>query len=849
MSDIGNHDKGGQAGGDVEERENLVEKMNNHDALRVHGSGDDGGGDDGDFPPVEDDDVHDPDVSSAILENVSDGSDSDGSDSDGSDSDGSDSDGSTRLSNQNRQLRAANRNLKAENRSLIRSRARLADRSREICLRDQQKIRDLERRKKELVEANVKLQARLDRVPLPIVPWSTLLREYLKGNPALSYRSIYRKSCKQENMSMTLAVFHPDFCLQMEESSRPQKYMSRETALPENMPPDRHPPQLEWRPFPFEELPFDIQAKIFRLVFVRRALVHCLSRLDPFVAPSDFPGDDEMNRSQLPKKFHFGTSPCQIRRARKPNDVLRPLLVCKRWYFIGVHAFYGANTFAFSSLGEWHRFCNGIGCARVERIVNVELMWHGALMPTQNPQLSLRSIGLKWFEKTRRLRTLVVHIAESAKWRRRRKHETYRRDIKDDGNLRWNERPNGGLFDDDGIVEDDSDEDQSDQYQSDGDQSDRQRNAAKIKMLIRRTSRHPNSRQFRSMRTVQGMDEIYQLRGMKWVRFKERNGDEHRQSIRDWSFLKDVNSSVTKPKQPVHSLMSELENLTPLSGLADWIPTQEDMRLIRSFYDETPTIDPLGGSDTSESVGSASTVIEISDSDSDADDGSSSSSSSDSSSPSSGLFVREGSGSPGGPPADPPTPMEDPPEPTGDSPDPMDIDDNNPEGETFNDNALDGAESEDGLFVPSGSGSAPPPSRVVIDLTGDDDSDDEALFSHSSSSSDQVKSEPESNSNQDLSNQINNMSLNNDNDNSDDHDADDHDADDERGFEREESPPDSDDESNVGSTSSSKRSREASASSDDEERASQSPRFERKHTFPRDPTRKGKQARLNRRSI
>ncbi|KAI2771688.1 hypothetical protein F4815DRAFT_488792 [Daldinia loculata] len=114
--------------------------------------------------------------------------------------------------------------------------------------------------------------------------------------------------------------------------------------------------------------------------------------------------------------------------------MLKPLLVCKRWYFIGVHAFYGANTFAFSSLGEWHRFCNGIGTARVQRLVNVEhgantfafsslgewhrfcngigtarvqrlvnveLMWHGALMPKHETRISQRTLGLKCLVPTK----------------------------------------------------------------------------------------------------------------------------------------------------------------------------------------------------------------------------------------------------------------------------------------------------------------------------------------------------------------------------------------------------------------------------------------------------------------
>lgn len=647
---------------------------------------------------------------------------------------------------------------------------------------------------------------------------------------------------------MTLSVFHPDFNLLPEgrDDDEPEvpvleAYMSREKpSRPHNSPPDnfpRHPPLLEWRPFPFEELPWELQVKIFRLVFVKRGLVHCLSRLDPFVPPSDFPAENEENHSQLPKRFHFGTSPCQIRRARRPNDFLRPLLVCKRWYFVGVHAFYGANTFAFSSLGEFHRFFNGIGAARVERIANIEIMWHGALMPVQNPQLSLRTIGLAWLLMTRRLRTLVVHIAESIAWRRRRGNETRIKKVQGQRverhrGLDWDRRPNGGLLD-----EARARIEQAGESSSEEDLSDRELTV--VDLLIRQTDKQPDWRKNRSMQTIQGMDYIRSLRGMKWVRFLERDGDEHRQSIRDWTFLQYINTSVTMPKQPKDAAESELENLKPLSGLNDWIPTEQDILIIKAFYDETPIADPVGGSDASELAdgsssdshssggsdngdrnprgpnnGGGADVIESDDSGSDSDpsdgfdgplapneNGQNDDGDRMDIDDESNLFVSERSGSPD----DPPTP-----------------------------------ESEDGLFVRSGSGSAPPPDRIVIDLTGEetDDEDDGSPPSEDHSlSSERVKSEPRSDADQALSNQVNNMTLNDDGG----------DSDDEHRFMREESPPDSEDESDidtgsdpinyagspsVGSPSagppspSSKRSGEDSASSDGGEHSPKRPRID-----------------------
>ncbi|XXG95621.1 hypothetical protein Hte_001889 [Hypoxylon texense] len=872
---------------DVELPEDLDVIIGNHDD---DDADDSGSSDDG--APMDYDDVHDPTVSPSILENLSDGSDSDGpgrrrpshrrsgprhsgprplgpsgSDPDdpapddpspgdidpgdpdpgnpgpdGWDSDGWQSDGVVP-----RNPYAFIHDLKKENaRSIM-----LVESMMEDATADR-KIKSLNQTIRELK----KTIATLKGEPTPIVPWSELLRSYIINPSPNTYNHVYRVCCKQENMSMKLDVVHPDFHLLPGQVGDPvlEAYMNRETPSRRHNNPlndfPRHPPLLEWRPFPFERLPWQIQVKIFRLVFVRRSLVHCLSRLDPYVAPSDFPTHNQENRSQLPKRFHFGTSPCQIRRARRPNDFLRPLLVCKRWYFIGVHAFYGANTFAFSSLGEWHRFCNGISAARVERIANVEIMWHGALMPAQNPQLSLRSIGLAWFMKTKRLRTLVVHIAESVPWRRRRGNETTkrksgeqmnprgrrgRRGVEDRGVLDWGKRPNGDLLDEAAFREDQSEEDHSDEGQYDVDED---KELTVVEMLKHRTRYQPNTRKNRSLRTVQGMDYVYQLRGMKWVQFLERDGEEPRQLIRDWTFLQDINNCVTMPKQPHDVLKSDLRNLMPLSGLSDWIPTDIDIHIIEAFYDEydgSPIVDLVGGSDTSELAGSSSIdghgssyggdgdrnprgpnngggAESDSDSDSDPSDGFDSPFSPyetanttvppnsqqinngqenehndveimDVDNESEELFVRDGSGSAGDP--QPP-------------------------------------ESEEGLFVPSGSGSVPPSERIVIDLTGEETDDEEDGSSHpgdSSSSFDRVKSETRSETDQDLSNQINDMTLN----------SDDNGSDDGHRFAREESPPDSEDESDIdtgsdpvsdirSSPSSSKRASEDGASRDGEER-------------------------------
>ncbi|KAI1205509.1 uncharacterized protein F4807DRAFT_280728 [Annulohypoxylon truncatum] len=465
------------------------------------------------------------------------------------------------------------------------------------------------------------LRDRLKGISEPPEPWSHKLRVFLRGEGGY-YNAIWRDSCKQENMSQKMNVLHPDLILERQEVPeetlllRRQRAQSKYSRAPGDYLFDRRfltivmpdiffsiqpvsRRMLEQPTFPFEQLPAEIQVKIFARVFVKNGLVHCLSRLDPWnpPLPEDFPMEDVDGQGQLPTGFHYGSKPCQIALARKPNEVLDPLLVSKRWFFIGVHAFYGANTFAFSSLGEWHRFCNGIGMERVERLTNVELMWHGSKMRRHETRISRRSVGLSWFLKTKRLRTLVVHIQESANNRMRRKYE-----VRGKGN---NPDDLAQLLvqdDEEQLFVRDDDEEQLFVNDDDDDIDDHVETCRPsdvpfdpIAALMEQTEKQANKRKLRSMRTVQGMDYIYQLRGMNWIRFKERDGPGHRQSILDPSFLEDIERAVTRPKRRNVALMSELQNLSALTGLQDWIPSEKDMQIIQAFYDESPDVDWANG--------------------------------------------------------------------------------------------------------------------------------------------------------------------------------------------------------------------------------------------------------------
>ncbi|KAI0421568.1 hypothetical protein F5X98DRAFT_370697 [Xylaria grammica] len=327
--------------------------------------------------------------------------------------------------------------------------------------------------------------------------------------------------------------------------------------------------------FPFNRLPLRIQCRIWKMIIPNNQLVHCLSRLDPMNPPLyDYTPGSEL---RFPSRFHFGDGPCCVAKADRPSRYLDYFLVCKRWYYVTAHLFYATNTFAFSSLGEFGRFCNGIGKARTERLVNVELMWIGALMPRQRKGISLRQQPLAWFMYTSRLRTLVVHINESDRSCMRRPHEMVNQD---------------DYFTDFGSDEYASHEaeDQLDIFQ----------------MEVRRTDLQPNYRKNRSMRTVQGMDFLYQLRGMRWVRFYDTNENQTRTYINDWSFLRDLNGVATMKKSDSMEFRTEVENLRPLTGLKDFHITDDIREIVEGFYDDSP-VDVVSehGSETSSSSSSS----------------------------------------------------------------------------------------------------------------------------------------------------------------------------------------------------------------------------------------------------
>lgn len=104
---------------------------------------------------------------------------------------------------------------------------------------------------------------------------------------------------------------------------------------------------------PLELLDIDLQIRIFSYLLVFEGeLVHAISRLDPYHKPREVPRDCN-GRVSLLRRFHIGQESVSLTFGTiKPQDLLAPLLVSKHFNYLGASIFYGANTFAFSSIGE-----------------------------------------------------------------------------------------------------------------------------------------------------------------------------------------------------------------------------------------------------------------------------------------------------------------------------------------------------------------------------------------------------------------------------------------------------------------------------------------------------------------
>ncbi|KZL87775.1 hypothetical protein CI238_06924 [Colletotrichum incanum] len=412
--------------------------------------------------------------------------------------------------------------------------------------------------------------------------WHEELRLFITNpdhHDSQSYDDIYKLCCKEENMSTRRENVHPNLRLRAPKAnelqadaldgllvddaedgpdpeSENEKRAEAERDGPEALfvqndeQTEVNQPQIQsvLSNFPFALLPVSIQAHIIKwLFFQENKLIHCISRLDPYMPPEE-PTQSNANRSGLLHRFHLSGRSCSVTYAIKPSKHLALLSVCKRWHYLGIHAFYGLNTFAFSSLGEFGRFCTGIGAARLERIQHVELLWMGNQYLTHKPVKEGKQ--LKWASKRtwdisslchmRRLKSLIVHIDESGKDHKRRNHEP----------------------------------------------------SAYTKWMTSLTAGQPNFRLTRSLRTLQGLDFIHQLRGMELIQFYDyemARKDGGRYPIRDWSFNMGIEKVTTMPKTGDRAKAAKFENLSPV--LRDFIVPDEYLEAVKGLYRHSEAFD------------------------------------------------------------------------------------------------------------------------------------------------------------------------------------------------------------------------------------------------------------------
>ena len=93
---------------------------------------------------------------------------------------------------------------------------------------------------------------------------------------------------------------------------------------------------------------------------------------------------------------------------------------------------------------------------------------------------------------------------------------------------------------------------------------------------------HADFRLFRSMRTVQGLDNLFSLRGMKYIRFRDFTmwlAKKEKVQIRDHQFLSYLNSVVTIAHNPAAHSASLINRLKPVPS--SYVPTAADYCMVK----------------------------------------------------------------------------------------------------------------------------------------------------------------------------------------------------------------------------------------------------------------------------
>lgn len=390
--------------------------------------------------------------------------------------------------------------------------------------------------------------AKQDLSPRGMSQWQSMLRRSISKDDKFAYKKAWKSSQQTLNMPVDIGKSHPGIRFVAKDGRDAQHDMSPESEG--EISPERDP--ITAKMPPGVQMPDAVLFCILEhLLSYEGFLCHCISRLDPHERPDSFPTKRELGheRTGIRGRFFFSRgqrTPISLTHSTlDPNQVLAALLVSRKSAFFGIHIFYGRNTFAFSSLGEFGRAMRGWGTARVQRVQHIELTWVGGRVVRFNlpsgERHDARTRPLEWMCEMKTIKTLVIHIEETNKNVIRRPHEP--EDLK--------------LY------------------------------------LKRKMAGKTQGRMTRSLRSCRGMDFITLLRGLRWVRFldldKQFLGLSRRKSaIRDKSFTIDVSRVVTQEKKPAEAEKSRPERLDLLFPFCEqrWNPEAPDFELVRVIYDE-----------------------------------------------------------------------------------------------------------------------------------------------------------------------------------------------------------------------------------------------------------------------
>lgn len=113
-----------------------------------------------------------------------------------------------------------------------------------------------------------------------------------------------------------------------------------------------------------------------------------------------------------------------------------------------------------------------------------------------------------------------------------------------------------------------------------------------ISYMKKKTMEQPNFRLFRSLHTLQGLDYVHLLRGMEKVEFRDYDRwveDRMKISVRDWTFVMDVNNPVRRPKTESDERLARSHHLADL--IPDYRPEQAVRRAVESATKRVPPND------------------------------------------------------------------------------------------------------------------------------------------------------------------------------------------------------------------------------------------------------------------